>query len=440
MPALTALIEDACGAQRTLVYDVTRLVTRALNRSPNGIDRVDFLLARHFLSQRPDNVALICTLLGPRVAPAAEALETIDEIEAYWRESVTAEDDPLYRSLLADFGAAGVPVKAPRLRRSGLDSIGQNWRAMRRWALHGGQSAQAIPQDAVYFNASGFLLDRPWFVRWFAARPDVRKAFFIHDLLPLDYPEYFRAGEARQHLRRLINISAHAAGVVVGAQTVARRMRKFDDDNGRETLPVCVARLPASPVFATRAPLDAALEARCYFVVCGTIEPRKNHAVLLNAWRDLVARLGERTPKLVVVGKRGWRNQNVFDLLDHCAALRPHVIEVSGLSTPALCALLAGARALLMPSFDEGFGLPLIEGLTAGAPVVASDIAVFREIGGAAPEFIAPLDGLGWREAIEDFAQPASPRRAQALARIPERHAAQTSDFLAQVDAFVARL
>ena len=105
-------------------------------------------------------------------------------------------------------------------------------------------------------------------------------------------------------------------------------------------------------------------------------------------------------------------------MLERSAALRPHVIEAGGLSTPGLRSLLAGARALLMPSFAEGFGLPVAEAIAAGTPVIASDIEAFREVGGDAIDYVDPLDGLGWLQAVRDYSTPQSPRRRAALARM----------------------
>jgi len=115
---------------------------------------------------------------------------------------------------------------------------------------------------------------------------------------------------------------------------------------------------------------------------------------LLNVWRRLAERPGPATPKLVVVGKRGWLNENVTDLMSRSPALRASVIEASGLSTPALRRLLAGARALLMPSFAEGFGLPVAEALAAKVPVIASNLEVFQEFGGDAPCIL--IRWMGW--------------------------------------------
>lgn len=170
----------------------------------------------------------------------------------------------------------------------------------------------------------------------------------------------------------------------------------------------------------------------------GTIEPRKNHLLLLHAWRALAERAPAVShPRLVLVGRRGWENENVVDLLDRCEALTGLVIEAGRVGDVRLAELLAGARAVLMPSFAEGFGLPVAEALAAGVPVIASDIAVLRETGGTVPDYLDPLDGPGWLRAIADHARPDSPMRAAQLARMQgwqapgwDAHFAQVLPFL----------
>lgn len=98
--------------------------------------------------------------------------------------------------------------------------------------------------------------------------------------------------------------------------------------------------------------------------------------------------------------------------------------------------LIAGARAMLMPSFAEGFGLPLAEAIAARVPIIASDIEVFREIGGDAPLYLDPLDGLGWLKAISDFADPNSSSRQAALARVEALETPAPEAFFDAVDNF----
>ena len=177
-----------------------------------------------------------------------------------------------------------------------------------------------------------------------------------------------------------------------------------------------------------------------YFVMCGTIEPRKNHLLILHAWRDIVARLGDAAPKLVIIGERGWENEHVMDLLERCPSLKGHVLEVSGLPTPGVKRLFLGARAVLMPTFAEGYGLPLIEALAAGAPVIASDIPVFHEVGKGRALTIDPTDGPAWRDAICAFARADSPERRDHRERARDWQAPNWADFLAAIEDFLVGL
>ncbi len=172
-------------------------------------------------------------------------------------------------------------------------------------------------------------------------------------------------------------------------------------------------------------------------MVCGAIEPRKNHALLLNVWRELVRGQGATAPKLVVAGSR-WRTSPVVAAaLERSEALRDHVIEISGLSTPALQRLVANARALLMPSFVEGFGLPIVEALACGTPVIASDLAAHREAGGSHATYLSPIDGVGWLAAIRAHARGDGERlRASLVAYRPWTWA----DYFRRIEPFIVAL
>jgi glycosyltransferase involved in cell wall biosynthesis len=126
--------------------------------------------------------------------------------------------------------------------------------------------------------------------------------------------------------------------------------------------------------------------------------------LLLNLWRELGRALGSLAPKLVLAGARGWENENILDMIERCPEIRDHVIEAPGLSTPSLKRLIDNARAVLMPSFAEGYGLPVAEALTAGIPVLASDLPSFRAMGEGIIR-LDPLDGLGWLAAIRHLAE-----------------------------------
>lgn len=93
-------------------------------------------------------------------------------------------------------------------------------------------------------------------------------------------------------------------------------------------------------------------------------------------------------------------------------------VECSGISDSKMQSLMGGARALLFPSFAEGWGLPLSEALSMKCPVIAADIPVFHEVGQGVPDFASPFDVDAWRDLIVDYAQFSSGKRAAQHGRM----------------------
>jgi glycosyltransferase involved in cell wall biosynthesis len=208
----------------------------------------------------------------------------------------------------------------------------------------------------------------------------------------------------------------HGSSVLTNSAFTALELRRHAAGLGVPTPPVDVALLSAG--FTDTALPSAADPAKPYFVVVGTIEPRKNHMLLLHVWRQMAERFGPNIPKLLIIGRRGWENENAIDLIERCAAIHDHVLECGSVPDAVLRRLMKGASAVLFPSFVEGYGMPLAEALMLGVPVIASDIEVFREIAGGIPEFLNPLDGPSWLRVVQDYAQPGSPRREAQLDRL----------------------
>jgi glycosyltransferase involved in cell wall biosynthesis len=241
-------------------------------------------------------------------------------------------------------------------------------------------------------------------------------------------------------LARLTSLAAFGSAAVVTTEVVKATLERHLTSLGRADMPILVAPPPVAAVFARQDAVDGDLAAHPYFVMCSTIEPRKNHLLLLHVWRELVRRDGAMAPKLLVIGDRGWENENVVDLLERCRGISNHVIEISGLSTPSLKRLLQGARALLMPSFAEGYGLPVVEALSANVPVIASDIPSFLEIGGDRFIALSPIDGEKWLETIRVFADPNRPERQALLARMENQRISTWDDYFLKIEGFIERL
>ena len=296
-------------------------------------------------------------------------------------------------------------------------------------------SQDAKGRAAFYLGHSE--LDRPGFAQWLH-KTRQKPVFFVHDLIPITHPEYCRAGETQAHTQRMRLALQVGAGVVANSQATLDSLAAFAQQQGLPMPPAVVAllapaalHLPAVPIRPMTAP---------YFVVLGTIEPRKNHGLLLHVWRELVGLLGPDAPHLMVIGQRGWECENVVDMLERCSGLHGHVHEVGRCSDAQLASYLAHAQALLFPSFTEGYGMPLAEALTAGAPVIASDLPVFREFAADVPHWVSPLDGVGWLRAVIAYSDSQHPERLAQLDRLRAWRAPTWVDHFEVVEDFLERL
>ena len=372
-----------------IILDLSRLMSRTLHAMPTGIDRVELIYARQLLALIPGQLHFAAVnplgVFG-RLSRSA-VIRFLDETEARW-QSQTA---PARRATL--FNAARGMA---RLRPRRVPPAGSG---VRRY----------------YLQASPHHLDKPERVRAKLRAEGARFICLVHDLIPIEFPEYARPNGAATHLRRVRTMAEMADGLIANSRATAGSMAGFLTD-GRSPPPIRVAYLGCDPlpVDDVPPPID-----QPYFVVLSTIEPRKNHLLLLNIWRRMVETLGpERTPHLAIVGRRGWENENVIDMLERSTVIRDHVHEYAGLSDRAVGTLLRHARGLLCPSFAEGFGMPVTEALLCGTPVICSDLPALREAGGDIPDFIDPLDGPEWIKAIMEYSAQAGGMRDRQLERL----------------------
>ena len=391
-----------------VILDLSRLVSRARHHTPSGVDRVEMAYARGLHARLGDRLdfALVHPLAGYGRLPSHAALRYLDLLERRWdsegggvEQRSLAETVPLLLTLLP---------KPPR-----------------------------PTTDSVYVQASPHHLTRPALVQRILARERARFLCLVHDLIPIEYPEYARPDGALLHRRRIETIARHADGVIVNSAATGASMQPWIARTGR-TVAMHVALLGTQILPTPQTPI--AVPDEPYFLCVGTIEPRKNHLLLLNLWRHFAETLPQDAiPRLIIVGRRGWENEQVVDMLERCPGLRGHVEERNGCSDQHLDALLRGARALLLPSFAEGYGMPVAEALAVGTPVICSDLSALREAGSDVPDFLDPLDGPAWRTAILDHYRNGPLSTAQR-GRLPSYRAPTWDQHIAIVEAAITAL
>lgn len=228
----------------------------------------------------------------------------------------------------------------------------------------------------------------------------LKAIFFIHDLIPIEYPEYSRIGEKQKHINRLNTAIKSGYKIIVNSKDTSKKLSVYAQKNSLDLPEIVVSHLGIKE-FIPKESSQPLVEH--YFIMIGTIEARKNHLIILNVLREIIKEFGEKAPKLVIIGRRGWECENVIDMLERCDALQPYVLEIPKCNDTQLAEYLFGAQALLMPSFAEGYGIPVLEAISHKIPVIASDLNVFREIAGNIPEYISPLDAIGWKKMILEY-------------------------------------
>ncbi len=361
------------------LLDLTRLVSRA-GRVMTGVDRVEHAYLDRLLREPVPLFGLVRTSLGYLLLDGAGCAELLARL--------TTQDWP-EPDLLARLARRKDPLRAGAetvLRRVTLS------RAIP--ALLGPMLRRHLPAGTVYLN-TGHTNFSQAVIDALRSIDAVRLAVLLHDTIPLDWPQYQRTGSAKRFAAFLGRVGAQADLVICNSEVTRTDMaRHLGASSVPEAVVAHLGCTPPAPGTAAEGPWTG----QPYFVMLGTIEPRKNHALLLDIWRDLAP-----PAHLLICGQRGWNNAEVFAALD---AGIPNVHELPDLNDAQIAALLTQSAGLLFPSFAEGYGLPPVEAAALGVPVLAAPLPVLREVLGDIPIYADESDRYLWASRIRQMAKP----------------------------------
>lgn len=244
----------------------------------------------------------------------------------------------------------------------------------------------------------------------------------VYDAIPLAHPEW-----ANLRLRRLKNWllpqSVRNADLVIAISEAAREeiigYYRVQPDRTR-VIPLGIDESWFEPqdAAATARILEKRNLDRGYFLFVGTLQPRKNIGMLLDAYERLAPRVRDER-QLVIVGKYGWNASAVRMRLERAQSLG-RCVWLNYVPRDELRHLYSGAGAFVFPSLAEGFGLPVLEALATGLPIIASDLPALREVGAAHAIYVRPDDSAALTDAMmaigaaDTVEQSSAERRAHA--------------------------
>lgn len=256
------------------------------------------------------------------------------------------------------------------------------------------------------------------------AAPRLARFLTIYDLIPVRFPQYFQ-----NNTRHLIH--EVVAGLAPDDWVVAISQNTKDDlcncapiDPER----VFVTPLAASGLFfpCTDAARIEAVRATHgipvgpYVLSLSTLEPRKNVDQTVRSFVDLVRQQGITDLSLVLVGTKGWDFEGIFAEIGHAAGLRERIVVTGYVDDVDLAAIYSGALMFVYPSLYEGFGLPPLEAMQCGVPVITSNTSSLPEVVGDAGVMVDPRDQDALTQAMYDL-YCSEARRADLAVRGLER-------------------
>lgn len=350
---------EAPPTPTTHVYDVTDLVTHFQhNRAPTGIQRVQINIVRAALTRDPSaSIACFNTSAEGWIHIPRALFESIVRLSM----SGASIAEPACQALIATLR---YQVRFGGLVRFGsaalLVNLGSSW-------------------ASVGYMAAVTVLKRD---RGLIYIP------FIHDLIPVNLPETCAPGLPASFRTWLDDALEQSAAFLVSSKTVAIDLQRYAGTRSITILPPLRLNGPF-PVPGQRARPTL----RPYVLMVATLEHRKNHLLVFEAWSRLLAERGlTGTPLLLCVGRDGPGAEKIREAL----RLRPQLatcITLAGtLSDEQLASSYAGSLFVICPSLYEGWGLPVTEGLSFGKLILAAHAGALPEVGGTLVSYFDPHD------------------------------------------------
>lgn len=250
----------------------------------------------------------------------------------------------------------------------------------------------------------------------------VKSFLTVYDLIPILYPHFFVLNDDGSHfLSKALESLERDDWVISISHSTKNDLCDY-------------LKIDPSRVFVTHLAADSTLFYKCsdyekkslirkkynipdapYIVSVSTLEPRKNIDHVIRCFAQLIQQENIQDLYLVLVGNKGWKYDNIFDEISNYNFLENRVILTGYVANEDLAALYSGALAFVYPSFYEGFGLPPLEAMQCGVPVITSNTSSLPEVVGDAGIMLAPTDTDGLCHSMLEIYNSSSVRESMSF-------------------------
>ncbi|NML13014.1 glycosyltransferase family 4 protein [Sphingobium sp. AR-3-1] len=246
-------------------------------------------------------------------------------------------------------------------------------------------------------------------------RKGIRICIVVYDILPAQHPEWFNNQQTDYFGRWLHFIGRHADQLLCISKSVAQDLSDWLQQQGysdpQRTIDICAFPLggdlrqsrPSHGITDAETQALDNLAGRKVVLMVGTLEPRKGHAIALNAFDRLLRDGLAESPALVIVGRKGWKSEDVQERIRLHPHLNTDIFWFSDASDELLYHLYQRCAGVFFPSFAEGFGLPVVEALSHARPVLTRNIPVFNEISSSLITYFDRDDGVALAQSVTDW-------------------------------------
>ena len=355
---------------------------------------------------------------------SSESLETLNKTIDYLKSSDCFEDIPfLCTGISQDFSK---DVNNLLTELNARQQLGLLLKIYRRLLFYANKMLESFSSPLERKS----LLGKDIFHSAFYALPEqslkiksLKRFLTVYDIIPILYPQYFEFNK-NHFLNKVIKSLTPKDWVICISQSTKNDLCNYRGD--LDASKVLVTYLAASELFY---PCDdfskiASIRKKYqisespYILSLSTLEPRKNLAHTIRCFAKLVQQENIKDLHLVLVGTKGWDYNNIFEEISKYEEIKQRIIITGYVADEDLAALYSGALAFVYPSFYEGFGLPPLEAMQCGVPVITSNRSSLPEVVGDAGITIDPTDADALCHSMLEIYNKPSLREAMSLKSI----------------------